>query len=181
MRILFFFGNAWRGAFYAICYADLGVIYVNISRTDRPPVLKSEVFRLDWNHKNTPPQVNRGQRRLTQQYGHGSHRIERLRIVESCGTEYAFLRSFIRASGSASVDYSIGVKLLLAPSAIASSTDPPNLAISSCATLVNQTLIQHGSIESSKNFPDRWHHSKPKKRGTECRPRRYRLFFFSTE
>jgi len=45
--------------------------------------------------------------------------------------EYAFLRSFIRTSGSAWVDYSIGVKLLLAPTAIASATDLANLAISS--------------------------------------------------
>jgi hypothetical protein len=41
-------------------YVDLAAIYVNISRADRPPVLKSEVARLDWNLENTPPQLNRG-------------------------------------------------------------------------------------------------------------------------
>ena len=42
-------------------HADLGAIYVNISKTDGPPVPKSEVFRLDWILENTPPHLNRGQ------------------------------------------------------------------------------------------------------------------------
>ena len=42
-----------------IFYADLGATYVNISRTDRPLALKSEVFRLEWEPENTPPELNR--------------------------------------------------------------------------------------------------------------------------
>ena len=56
---MFFFGNAWREAVYVIFYTELVAIYINISRTDRPSVLKSEVFRLEWEPENTPPELNR--------------------------------------------------------------------------------------------------------------------------
>jgi hypothetical protein len=80
--ILFFFGNAWGEAVYVIFYTELAAIYINISRTDRPPVLKTilsalpkavygtlvqyvrsrkkgRFFRLEWEPENTPRELNR--------------------------------------------------------------------------------------------------------------------------
>jgi hypothetical protein len=125
---------------------------MNISRADRPPVLKSELFCLDCNLENTPPHLNRGAIPANAQVQEGiSPGLN--------GSNRSKLRNRMRFSNDFYPGGIIGAEFLLASSHYIIKRPNESYDFLMSSVVKSKSPIWYGFIKSSKNISDRLHHS----------------------